>query len=187
MTWYALLLISAGLSIDAFTTTVALTLSGKRDQCPSRGKFAFVFGYATSVMTVFGWLASSNSIGELEPEFQTYIGTTLCLVAVWWLIQANRSQDAGESSVDRVRSEVNEPLLWLLASASAVDAGLFGVHLGYQGEDIQLPALCVGGMSGFFAYLAHNFAKLIGTCSPVWIAYIPGMILLFLGGQTLLR
>jgi len=143
MSLWEILIISFGVSLDAFAVSMAGALLDREHPARHAALAALFFG-GFQILMPLGGFALSVSFRETVTAFDRYIAFTLLLFV------------GGKMVVDAFRNE-NEtlkesPFNWrpmtVLAVATSLDAAAVGASLALIGESVPFPALSMGIVTG---------------------------------------
>lgn len=183
MSFFELLLIAAGLSMDAFAVALSDGLSLK---CRRRALLiAGLFGMFQALMPLVGWFIGSG-FAELIKAYDHYVAlAALGIIGGKMIIESIMELRSGSGAA--VPSGLSLPELLLQAVATSIDALIVGISFAGTGTDILPAAAVIGvvtfGLSLFGALGGRRFGLLLGTKASL----IGGIILVAIGVKTLVQ
>lgn len=178
------LLISVGLSMDAFAVAVSKGLGMRRRDDAQAIAIAVTFGVFQGGMALLGWLLGSRLLAYISAVDHWIAFGLLSVVGGRMLFEAVRGDPEGEPAPD-VRLSVRE--LLVLAVATSIDALAAGIGLALVDFDlwslIGLIAAVTCGLSFVGVVVGHRFGLRFER--PAEIA--GGVILILIGLRILLE
>ncbi len=134
-----MLLVGAGLSMDAFAASVCKGLQSKRIHWTHALITALSFGLFQAGMPIIGWLLGSSFAGLIEPIDHWIAFLLLALVGGKMLWDAyHESCDVDAPGTVDLRE------LLMLSVATSIDALVVGISFAMTGIGIWLAALVIG-------------------------------------------
>ncbi len=185
MTFYELLLIAVGLSMDAFAVAVACSISLQRVSKRQIFRFGFHFGLFQALMPVIGWY-----LGRVAVEFVAawdhwlafgllaFVGGKALYEAVW-----GDEESEKEKTADPTRGWS----LVILSVATSIDALAVGLSLAMLGTAIYQPALVIGLTTGTLTTLGMLLGSRVGARFGKGMEILGGLILIGIGLKILIE
>ena len=181
MTLLEILLIAAGLAMDAFAVSVAagLTLA---DVTPRHTfRIAFHFGLFQFLMPVIGWVAGRQLAGVLA-AYDHWIAFALLLIIGGKMLWESRH----DAEIDKQSDPTRGWMLIMLSIATSIDALAVGTSLALmQHVSVWLPAVVIGLVAALFSALGIAFGARLGSRWSRWAQVVGGVILIFIGFRVL--
>lgn len=178
-----LLLIAAGLSMDALAVSLCKGLAMKKLKLSHASVIALFFGGFQMLMPVIGWFIGSR-FEKYITEYDHWVAFFLLLIIGGkMIIDAVREKDDGKD--EPYRLDIKE--LFVLAIATSIDALAVGVAFAAMQVHILSSALVIGvttftlSLAGVF--VGHKF----GAKYKSKAALVGGAVLILIGVKILLE
>ena len=185
MSFFSLLLLAVGLSMDAFAVSICKGLTLNKFQYSKAHTLGVFFGGFQALMPLIGWSVSSI-FSRYIVAFDHWIAFALLL-----LIGSKMIIEALHSKEDEVMSaswSIKE--LFILALATSIDALAVGITFAFIYTtflSVLLPLLLIGvttyGFSVGGAYIGKKFGNIFKNKAEI----IGGLILIGLGVKILIE
>jgi putative Mn2+ efflux pump MntP len=174
------LLIAAGLSMDALAVSIAWGVSLKKDRFKTALLMALFFGGFQALMPVIGWAAGISFV-HLISGFDHWIAfLILCFVGAKMCYESIKSEKC-----ERNTSMPSLSVLLLLAVATSIDALAVGLSFAFLNTDIMVPSLIIGGVTFCVTSMGVLLGKRLGCIFGSRIELLGGIILIGIGVKIL--
>lgn len=177
MTFIEIILISLGLSMDAFAVSVSKGLSMKKDYKKSF-KIAFYFGFFQSLMPLIGYILGF-SFESIVTRIDHFIAFTLLFIIGLSMIL--------EKDEDEMDNKIDVKTLLLLSIATSIDALAIGVTFAFLNVNIMYSIAVIGFITFIICFigvlLGNKFGKFIKNKAQIF----GGIILILTGIKILLE
>lgn len=185
MTFWEVLIVGIGLSVDAFVVTVAKTLRAGEHGGRTILSCAAAFGFFQFLMPVIGFFAG-EAVSGFVSAYSKYLVFGIFLLLGIKTIADVFKKDSGESE-EQTSKAVGIWELLLLAVSTSIDALAAGFGLSLVEDVHLLPACACIGLTTFVLCLAggaasHRFGSKLEGASSV----IGGILLILLALKQLL-
>ena len=183
MSLLELLLIAAGLSMDAFAVSLGKGLKMNKPNLRNSAVIALLFGGFQAMMPLFGWL--------LGKQFEEYIRSVDHWVAFGLLLFIGGKMVYEVFKKERCPDEKTDLLnireLLLLALATSIDALAVGVTFAFL-QVLIIPAMSLIGIITFALSLLGIFiGHKLGTKLKLKAELAGGVVLILIGTKILLE
>jgi manganese efflux pump family protein len=184
MDWPTLLILAAGLAMDAFAVSVACGLAFTRREHRGAARIAASFALFQAGMPVLGWTAGLALRSVIESVDHWLAFGLLTFLGVRMAVQAARNH----------RDDVPIPLpdasrLLALSVATSIDALAVGLTLSLLRSPIGVPAVVIGGVTFLISYLGivlgHELESLLHGRARRDIQVAGGIVLVAIGCRIL--
>lgn len=184
MDFPSILLLAAGLAMDAAAVSAARGLAIPRVEWRHALRVALWFGGAQALMPLLGWLLGA-AIGPLVQRYAHWIAFTL-LVAIGGKMtwEALRGDDDGTLAP---ADPFAPRLMLLLAIATSVDAFAVGVTLPLLGAPLLLSLATIGLTTALLSVAGLHAGRRFGALLGPRLDLIGGLVLIGLGLEILLE
>ena len=185
MSFLELLLISVGLSMDAFAVAICQGLSMTRLNWRRAGVIALFFGGFQAAMPVLGWALEFRFAVHIQ-EFDHWVGFLLLgLIGGNMIREALGPEEAEETPCAAGQLDLRQ--LFLMAVATSIDALAVGVTFAFL-EVLIVPAASVIGATTFcLSLVGVAVGNFFGTRYKRRAELSGGVILILLGIKILLE
>ena len=183
MSFWALFLISLGVSADAFAVALGKGLHMRRFAVRQAVVIAVVFGLFQAVMPLLGWLLGTTFAGAIADYDHWVAFGLLALVGGKMLWEAFSGHEDTDEDTDRLR--IRE--LLVLAIATSIDALAVGVTLAFLPVSIGWAVLLIGITTAVLSFVGVAVGRRVGARfgKPAEIA--GGVVLILIGVQVVLE
>jgi manganese efflux pump family protein len=175
-----LLLISLGLSMDAFAVSVSCGICGRPRHWRLPVRVGLYFGGFQAVMPVLGWLAGSRFRGLISSVDHWIAFGLLALIG---LKMIHESFEIGTKRFDPRKHRV----LLTLAVATSIDALAVGLSFALLDTGIVVPALVIGAVTFCVSCLGVVLGDRVGAAFERAAEAVGGVILIGIGVKILLQ
>ncbi len=176
-----LLILAAGLSMDAFAVSICKGLSVQKYQKRQSVIAGLYFGGFQALMPVFGWL--------LGKQFESLIKSVdhWIAFALLTLIGANMIRESLKKEEEHLNSSFSPKSMLPLAVATSIDALAVGVTFAFLSVDI-VPAVSVIGVVTFvFSAVGVKIGNLFGAKYKSKAELAGGIVLIAIGVKILIE
>ncbi len=182
MTIVELVLISIGLSMDAFVVSIGKGISLNKIEKKNVLVIALFFGFFQGFMPLVGYMLGST-FSEYIVSFDHWIAfILLSLVGGNMLIEAFSDEDSEEKESFKVRE------IFILAIATSIDALAVGITLALiQDVEIITSVVIIGIITFTLSYIGVIFGKKIGTKFGKVAEIFGGLVLIGIGLKILIE
>ena len=182
MTFFEILLIAVGLSMDAFSVSICKGLTTKRFSWRMALTCGLWFGLFQGLMPVIGYLLGS--------QFQHLIESVDHWIAfgLLFLIGANMIREAVWGGEDHQHSgSLDAKTMFLLAVATSIDALAVGVSFACIQVELWSSVLIIGLTTFLFSVLGVKIGNVFGSKFEKTAGIFGGIILILIGLKILLE
>ncbi|HTY44683.1 MAG TPA: manganese efflux pump MntP family protein [Patescibacteria group bacterium] len=179
------ILIAAGLAMDAFA--VAIT-SGLAMKCFNPGnalKLAASFGAFQACMPMAGWLAGTALRNWISAVDHWVAFVILSAVGGKMIIESFKLK--AEDPADSAACRMSVPWLLTVSVATSIDALAVGVSLSFLSVPIITPALVIGMVTFAISFVGVYIGNRVGHFFENKIEVLGGLILIVIGAKILLE
>lgn len=174
----SVLLIAAGLSMDAFAVSISMGIA-LRCSAYDALKLSFFFGFFQFMMPVIGWSAASRFSGLIS-SFDHWIAFALLSgIGIKMIYESFQSDDDKECPVLNLRT------LFILSVATSIDALAVGISFAFLEVSIVLPVIIIGLVTFSFSFAGVYIGKKTGHIFEKKMEFAGGAILIFIGLKIL--
>jgi putative Mn2+ efflux pump MntP len=182
MNFSALLILSFGMSMDAFAVAIGKGAALQRPQLREALRTGLIFGAIETLTPLVGW-----SLGQFATHFVArwdhWIAfTLLCFLGGRMVIEGCRQQQVA------LCEPAAQHGLWLLvttAIATSLDAMAIGVSLAFMQVNIVLTAMLIGLSTFTMTTIGMLIGRMIGPLLGKRAEILGGVVLIAIGGQIL--
>ncbi|QHM75276.1 putative manganese efflux pump MntP [Mixta theicola] len=181
MNFSALLILSFGMSMDAFAVAIGKGAALQRPQLREALRTGLIFGVIETITPLLGW-----SLGQFATHFVArwdhWIAfTLLCFLGGRMVIEGCRQHSAPCEPAQQ------HGLMLLIATAIAtsLDAMAIGVSLAFLQVNILLTALLIGLSTFTMTTIGMLIGRLIGPLLGKRAEILGGVVLIAIGAQIL--
>lgn len=181
MSFWEILLLGVGLSMDAFAVSVCKGLAMKKITAAKAATCGLWFGGFQALMPLLGYLAGSAFSGYIQ-RIDHWIAFILL-----GLIGANMIREAVSGEEEEGSESLAPGEMFLLAVATSIDALAVGVTFAFLEVKI-LPAVSLIGVTTFvFSAAGVKIGNLFGLRYKAKAEFAGGIILIGIGTRILLQ
>jgi len=174
-----LLLISIGLSMDAFSVSVCKGLSMKYKFRRNSIVIATSFSFFQMLMPLIGYFLGSN-LNSYFLKFNHIIAFVLLLV-----IGINMIKDSYKDEDIKIGLSIQE--LIFLSIATSIDAMAIGITFAFFNVNLFFAISLIGITAFIFSLIGVNMGKMLGNINPKISQVFGGIVLILLGFKILLE
>jgi putative Mn2+ efflux pump MntP len=176
-----ILLIAAGLSMDAFAVSVGAAASNSRMAPRASFRLSFHFGLFQAIMPVIGW-ALGLSVAPYIASIDHWLAFGLLVFVGGRMILASV---AGGAEGDLPRDPSRGTTLVMLSVATSIDALAIGLTLAMLGHDIWHAAPIIGVVTGSLSFAAILVGRRVGAAVGARMEIVGGIALVAIGARIL--
>jgi len=182
MNLFSLLVIAAGLAMDAFAVSISSGYIMQRLHLRHVMRIALLFAAFQAVMPLIGWFAGIG-IRSYVFEISRWLAFGLLLgIGIKMIIESFKLKDPDAEKADPTRFF----LLLGLALATSLDALAAGVSFALLDVDIIRPALIIGVVTFIFCFAGVYIGDRFGHFFEQKIEIVGGLILIAIAVTILL-
>lgn len=178
---FDIILIAAGLAMDAAAVSLAAAASGFAGDGRAVFRLAFHFGLFQFLMPVLGWFLGVGFVSYFK-AFDHWIAFGLLLFVGGRMVMAGFSEDDDAAIVKDPSRGVT---MVMLSVATSIDALAIGLSLAMMEINIWYPSLIIGVITGGLSLLAIAVGKRLGTLFGKRMEIVGGLVLIFIGIRIL--
>jgi len=176
---YSLLAVAFGLSMDAFSVSVASGISGKCNQRSTAFKMAFSFGAFQAIMPTLGWFVGNNMLNVIS-EVDHWIAFALLFLVGFKMVCGSTGHE-----FQRREEKIGFYTLLLLSIATSIDALAVGVSFAFLKISIFYPVIIIGAVTFALALVGVTLGDRVKVLSPGRIEIVGGIVLMVIGIKIL--
>ncbi len=181
MSFFNILFIGIGLSMDAFAVSIAKSMTMKKEDLK---KYAFIFalffGGFQALMPLLGWLLGSY----FEPFFNQYAHWIACILLLFIGINMIKESFDDEDNDD---NKLDLKAIILLAIATSIDAFAVGVSFAFMQTNILFAIMVIGITTAILSFIATFIGSSIGRYLEHYAGVFGGIVLIFIGIKFVLE
>ena len=182
MSFWELLLLGVGVSMDAFAVSIGKGLTAQRVSWREALKVGLWFGGFQALMPVIGYFLGI-SFADLVEKIDHWIAFGLLL-----LIGANMIREALQGGDDKpADTSFAFKTMLLLAIATSIDALALGISFAFLGTNIWRAILVIGLTTFAFSVVGLLIGKKVGNHFHKGAEILGGLILIAIGLKILLE
>ena len=177
---FDIVLIAAGLAMDASAVSLAAAAAGFAGNGRAVFRLAFHFGLFQFLMPVLGWFLGVGFVSYFK-AFDHWVAFGLLAFVGGRMIMAGFSD--GEEAI--VKDPSRGMTMVMLSIATSIDALAVGLSLAMMDISIWYPAVIIGVITAGFSLLAIAAGKRLGTLLGKRMEILGGFVLIFIGLRIL--
>jgi putative Mn2+ efflux pump MntP len=181
MTFFELLLIAVGLSMDAMAVSLCAGAAGYTATPRPALRISFHFGFFQAAMPILGWLAGS-AVATRVAGIDHWLAFFLLAFVAFRMVRSGLRSDALDPACDPTRGSN----LLLLSVATSIDAMAVGFSMALLSTPILLPALGIGLVTFLLSYLATHMGRQLSVRFGKRMEVVGGLVLGLIGLRILL-
>ncbi|MCW4044829.1 MAG: manganese efflux pump MntP family protein [Candidatus Bathyarchaeota archaeon] len=175
-----MMLIAAGLAMDAFAVSMANGMATPHQKKKNALIMASFFGSFQMLMPIVGWLAGL-AMAELISGVDHWIAfSLLTFIGGKMIYESTRKEDRASSNL-RLRT------LLTLSFATSIDALMVGLSFAFLQTSLALPIIIIGLVTFSLSFTGFSFGSTIGKIFGNKIKAVGGIILIIIGIKILLE
>ncbi len=154
MTFFEVLLLAVGLSMDAMVVSLCAGAGGYTSSLRSALRISFAFGFFQAIMPVLGWFAGS-AVSAWSAGIDHWLAFGLLVFVGVRMIRSGLQNAESDPSCDPTRGST----LIILSIATSIDALAVGFSIALLSASILLPALLIGVVTFSLSFLATHMGR----------------------------
>ncbi len=180
MSILTLLIIAAGLAMDAFSVSIASGAVSKHMRLQHAFRMAFLFGLFQFLMPIVGWLAGTSFRQHVQAVDHWIAFGLLSIIGIKMIYESFQLKHVEE------KDPMHWGILLTLAVATSIDALAVGITLSILGENVWLAVTIIGLVTFVMCLLGAYLGKHFGHLFENRIEIIAGLILIGIGIKILI-
>ncbi len=181
MSFYELLLVAVGLSMDAFAVAVGKGLSSRDCRFRDMLKVGIWFGVFQALMPLIGYFLGSSFRHYVEAVDHWIAFGLLLYIGVQMIIEGFKKEKDEENA-----SRMDVKTMLILAVATSIDAFAVGISMAMVGaEDIFLKVGIIGCITLVLSMLGYFIGNRFGARFKSGATVVGGIILILIGLKIL--
>lgn len=185
MSGWEVLLIAFGVSLDAFTLSVAGALTSRQKTLHNALLAAGFFGGFQFFMPVAGYFAASLLHHWVEVCDHWIAFALLAFVGGRMVYEGLRG--GGNGDQPRISEFFDWKHMFVPAVATSIDALAVGAGIAFSGDPILIPAASMGVVTGLVSAVGVCFGRQLGKLAGVRVLSCVGGAAIILIGANILR
>ena len=184
MSFYLLLFLAFGLSMDAFAVSVTNGLCCKGHTPRTALSCGLAFGVAQGIMPLFGYWAG-HTLGRWIEQIDHWVALVLLsVIGVKMIVEAVKN---GKNPEDSAPRELALSTLIVQAFATSIDALAVGVSLGVMQVNIVTSVLVIAAVTFACCFIGVCVGQKFGALLSGKAEIAGGVILIFIGIRILVE
>ncbi len=181
MSWYGIIALAFGLSMDAFAVATAASISLHPAKARQVFRLSFHFGLFQFLMPVLGW-SVGRTLAALISQYDHWIALVLLsFIGGKMIAEAFSEHKAG------TRSDPTKGLTMVMLSiATSIDALAVGLSLAFLNVSIWIPSLVIGLTTASVTTAAMCLGGRFGAALGRKAEVVGGIVLIGIGVQILI-
>ena len=169
-------LIAFALGLDAFSVALAAGICVGKTQFRQKFRLSFHFGLFQFLMTLIGWLVSS----EIVKYISDYAHWVACLILS--IIGFKMIVDSLSSRSEQIIKDISKGFtLVSLSIATSLDALAVGFSMGVIKHEILIPSIIIGITASIMTLSGIKLGEILSIKFSHKVSIIGGIILIFIG------
>ncbi|MGE3062516.1 MAG: manganese efflux pump MntP family protein [bacterium] len=182
MKFYELMLLSVGLSMDAFAISLTCGIYAGRERMKMALRSGLFFGLAQALMPVIGYFLG-NAFESLIKSFDHWVAFVILFAIGVKMIYESFKEDECKNRIDASSFKV----MLLLAVATSIDALACGISIALLEGGILIPALIIGTVTFLISFIGVVLGDKLGKSFRRGSEILGGSMLIFIGLKILLE
>ena len=182
MPLWTVIVVAAGLAMDAVAVCIAAASAGYASDKRAVFRLAFHFGLFQFLMPVIGW-AFGSWVDRYVKGVDDWIAFGLLAFVggrmIWAAFQAEENRPANDPTRGLT--------MVMLSIATSLDALAVGVSLALAGISVWQPSALIGLITGAMCLLAIALGNRLRRAFARWAEVAGGAVLILIGAQILLK
>ncbi|MBD3171161.1 manganese efflux pump [Candidatus Bathyarchaeota archaeon] len=174
---YALILLSVGLAMDAFSVALVAGFGLGKVKLVDMARVSSSFGVAHIVMPILGWFMGSTIIGFIQ-RWDHWVAFILLAFVGGRMIQEGFDEDSEEINACDL---LNFTSLVMFTVAVSIDALAVGLSFSLQELSIWVPSLYMGAGTLIFTFIGLTIGNKTGARFGKKAQIVGGLILILIG------
>lgn len=184
MNFLTLVLLGAGLAMDAFAVSVCKGLKMRRINYRHALVIALFFGGFQALMPFLGWLLGRQFANKIEAIDHWIAFALLVFIGVKMIVEAVKERNE-ELSAEEEKLDIRE--LFMLAVATSIDALAVGVTFSFFKVNIPLAISTIGIVTFIISFCGVGIGNRFGAAYKYKAEIVGGAVLVLLGAYILLN
>ena len=183
-----LLLVSLGLSMDAFAVSMAAGIHRHIRGFRPAFRLWFHFGLFQCLMTVFGWFLGAR-LGGVVAAWDHWVAFALLSVVGGKMIQEGQHppETGDESVADKPKTDLSRGFSLLsLSIGTSLDAMAVGVSLGMMDIAIWESSVVIGLVTALLSLIGLRIGRFLGAKFGKRMEVVGGIVLLLIALKLLI-
>lgn len=180
-----LLLIAAGLSMDAFAVSICKGLGMKKVNLKVAFVLALFFGGFQALMPLIGWALGSQFLWLISPIDHWIAFVLLAVIGGKMLWEALHDEEGEDDGKPADKIELGE--FFILAVATSIDALAVGISFAALAVDIVPSILIIGVVTFCFTIAGVFVGNFFGSRYEKPASIVGGVVLILIGLKILLE
>ncbi|MBS6400746.1 MAG: manganese efflux pump [Atopobiaceae bacterium] len=180
-----LLLIAAGLSMDAFAVSICKGLGMKKVNLKVAFVLALFFGGFQALMPLIGWALGSQFLWLISPIDHWIAFVLLAVIGGKMLWEALHDEEGEDDGKPADKIDLGE--FFILAVATSIDALAVGISFAALAVDIVLSILIIGVVTFCFTIAGVFVGNFFGSRYEKPASIVGGVVLILIGLKILLE
>ena len=180
-----LLLIAAGLSMDAFAVSICKGLGMKKVNLKVAFVLALFFGGFQALMPLIGWALGSQFLWLISPIGHWIAFVLLAVIGGKMLWEALHDEEGEDDGKPADKIDLGE--FFILAVATSIDALAVGISFAALAVDIVPSILIIGVVTFCFTIAGVFVGNFFGSRYEKPASIVGGVVLILIGLKILLE
>jgi manganese efflux pump family protein len=176
MSFWEILVIAVGLSMDAVAVSLAASASNRATGPRAVFRLSFHFGLFQFMMPVIGWFLGA-SVAPYISSFDHWVAFALLAFVGGRMVHGGLTGGEEVSASDPSRGTT----LVMLAIATSIDALAIGLTLAMLGMDIWYPSAVIGVVTAGLSLVATRIGARVGKVIGKRMEIVGGLALIAIG------
>lgn len=181
MTFFELIVIAVGVSMDAFAVSICKGLSVSTLKPRHIVSTGLWFGGFQALMPLIGYFAGVN-FSDLVSSVDHWIAFVLL-----GFIGVNMIRESRSAECEDVSPDFSFRTMLTMAVATSIDALAVGVSLAFLNVDIWMSVLLIGITTAVFSMIGVNVGNVFGSRYKSTAELLGGLILVIMGVKILME
>ena len=185
MNFLTLVLLGAGLAMDAFAVSVCKGLKMRRINYRHALVIALFFGGFQALMPFLGWLLGRQFANKIEAIDHWIAFVLLVFIGVKMIVEAVKERNEEISAEEEEKLDIRE--LFMLAVATSIDALAVGVTFSFFKVNIPIAISTIGIVTFIISFCGVGIGNRFGAAYKYKAEIVGGAVLVLLGAYILLN
>ncbi len=181
MNFVVILVIAAGLAMDALAVSISAGMSGRVANRRTALRISSHFGFFQFIMPILGWFLGVE-IDVLIASVDHWVAFGLLCIVGGRMILSGLKFEMQPSAADHTRGI---PLI-MLSLATSIDALAVGLGFGMLQVSIWYPSVVIGLVTFALSYIGARLGSRLGARFGKRMEILGGIILILIGTRILL-
>jgi len=182
MSFYTILFIAVGLSMDAFAVSVATGVLQKKVHSKDAWRLAFAFGVFQAIMPLAGFFLGLG-LKSVIAQYDHWVAFALLMFIGIKMIYESFKIEQTER-----KTAITNATLFILAIATSIDALAVGFTFSMLlASSILYAVAVIGAVTFMLSYLGYHVGRKFGRFCEFGIEAVGGMILIAIAVKILLQ